>query len=305
MFLEYFGLREQPFGVTPDPKYIFWSPAHREALASLYYGIESDRGFTVLISGPGTGKTTLLFHLLEYMRSYARVVFLFQAQCSPDEFLRQLLIELGYDVQNEDTAALNMRLNDILTQEARSKRRFVVFVDEAQNLQESVLELIRLISNFGMRQNKLFQIVLSGQPELTRKLARPELAQLRQRVSIVARLKRLTAAETADYIRHRLKVAGYQGEGLFTAKATALIARHSAGNPRCINNLCFNALSVAFARHRKQIEPDVVREAVRHVQLTDSPLERGFQRARMRTGCRIAAAVAFIALLCVLTYSWS
>src|SRR6266478_5579064 len=166
MFLDYYRLREQPFGVTPDPRFLYLSPAHREALASLYYGIEAGRGFLALIAKPGMGKTTLLFQLLEKFQGNARTAFLFQTQCSSREFMRFLLAELGFESQEQDFVRMHEEFNKLLLQEARAGKRFIIVVDEAQNLDPSVLETVRLLSDFETPQAKLLQIILSGQPEL-------------------------------------------------------------------------------------------------------------------------------------------
>src|ERR1700728_1505205 len=207
MYEKYFGMREQPFGVTPDPRFLYLSAAHREALASLYYGIEANRGFLGLIAKPGMGKTTILFHLLEKFRSTARTAFLFQTQCSSREFMRFLLAELGYETGDHDFVRMHEEFNQHLLREARAGNRFIVVVDEAQNLDPSVLETIRLLSDFETPQVKLLQIVLSGQPELADKLASRHLAQLRQRISLVSSLKPLSEEETRNYVQHRLRVA--------------------------------------------------------------------------------------------------
>src|SRR6266852_3208750 len=211
MFLDFFGLREQPFGVTPDPRYLYLSPGHREALASLYYGIESNRGFLSLVAKPGMGKTTLLFHLLAKFEHSAKTAFLFQTQCTTREFMRFLLAELGYDTGDHDFVKMHEEFNKHLLREARAGNRFIVVVDEAQNLEPSVLETIRLLSDFETPEAKLLQIVLAGQPELADKLASRNMAQLRQRVSLVSGLKPFAVSDTGSYIQHRLRVAGYRG----------------------------------------------------------------------------------------------
>src|ERR1700758_3894957 len=207
MFLDFFGLREQPFGVTPDPRFLHLSAGHREALASLYYGIESGRGFLALIAKPGMGKTTLLFHLLEKFRASARTAFLFQTQCNSREFMRFLLAELGYGSDDQDFVRMHEEFNKRLLQEARAGNRFIVVIDEAQNLDPAVLETVRLLSDFETPRAKLMQIVLAGQPELANKLSRPSLAQLRQRISLIGRLGQLPPQETRSYIEYRLKTA--------------------------------------------------------------------------------------------------
>jgi len=269
MFLNYYGLKEEPFGVTPDPRFLYLSPEHREALASIYYGIEAGRGFLALIAVPGMGKTTLLFHLLERFRSSARTAFLFQTQCTSRDFMRSLLNELGCETgAGQDPVAMHEEFNRLLLHEARAGRRCIVIVDEAQNLEPSVLETIRLLSDFETPRAKLIQIVLAGQPELANKLARPSLAQLRQRISLIGRLGTLSPLETRKYIAYRLKVAGSSGQPIFTDQASEMIAALSLGIPRNINNLCFNALSLGFAVRQKTISADILREVAADFDLT-------------------------------------
>ena len=260
MYLSFFGLREQPFGVTPDPRFLYLSAAHREALASLYYGIEAGRGFLGLIAKPGMGKTTLLFHLLEKFRNSARTAFIFQTQCNSREFMRFLLAELGYDNDGQDFVRMHEEFNRRLLEEAQAGNRLIVVVDEAQNLEPAVLETVRLLSDFETPQAKLMHIILSGQPELADKLARPSLHQLRQRVSIMHGLEPLPAWEVKSYIEHRLRIAGYEGEPLFTPEAYESIATFTHGIPRNVNNFCFNALSLACALREKVVNLDIVKE---------------------------------------------
>jgi general secretion pathway protein A len=267
MFLEYYGLREQPFGFTPDPRFLYFGATHREALASLSYAIESGCGFLALIAPPGMGKTTLIFHLLHYLRSSAQTVFLFQTQCGSRELLRQLLNDLGIDSGEQDMAAMHESLNSVLISNARKGRRVVLVIDEAQNLKDSVLETVRLLSDFETPQAKLLQIVLSGQPQLADKLAQPNLTQLRQRISVFSRLQPFTRVETMVYLEYRLCRAGYSGPPLFSFDAVELIATNSKGIPRNINNLCFNALTLGFAKRQKQIDAATVSEVLADLEL--------------------------------------
>ncbi|HEX4642287.1 MAG TPA: AAA family ATPase, partial [Candidatus Acidoferrales bacterium] len=267
MFLEYYGLREQPFGVTPDPRFLYFGATHREALASLFYGIESGCGFLALIAPPGMGKTTLLFHLLEKLRGTAQTVFLFQTQCGSREIFRHLLNDLGIDSADQDLATMHESLNNVLLSNARKGRRVVLVIDESQNLRESVLETVRLLSDFETPQAKLLQIVLSGQPQLADKLAHPSLTQLRQRISVISRLQPFTRVETMVYIEYRLCRAGYSGPPLFSYAAADLIATGSKGIPRIINNLCFNALTLGFAKRQRQIDAATVREVLADLDL--------------------------------------
>ena len=263
MVLDYYKLEEQPFGVTPDSRYLFLSPSHREALASLIYGIESGCGFVSLIATPGSGKTTLLFEALNILRDKARIVFLFQTISTPLDLLRSLLSGLGVRELQGSLVEMQIRLKDILTEQYRLGKRVVLVVDEAQNLDDSVLELVRMLSNFETARDKLIQIILAGQPQLADNIGSPEFLQLRQRISIFARLKPLTVEETCLYIAHRLRVAGYNSDmPLFTRDALALIAQSSEGIPRNINNLCFNALSLGCALQQKPIDRDVVRQVI-------------------------------------------
>src|SRR5579859_4484506 len=268
MFLSYYGLREQPFGVTPDPRFLYLSPAHREALASMVYGIEAGRGFISLIAPPGMGKSTLLFHLLEKFRSSARTAFLFQTQCNSREFMRFLLGELGYECDDHDFVRMHEEFNRRLLQEARAGNRFIVVIDEAQNLEPSVLETVRLLSDFETPRAKLMQIILAGQPELADKLVRPGMIQLRQRVSLMAGLKPLSFEETNAYIHHRLHVAGYSGGPILTPDALMRISEFTAGIPRNINNLCFNCLSLACALQRRVIDSEIVDEVIADLDIT-------------------------------------
>jgi TonB family protein len=273
MFLDFYKLREQPFGETPDPRYLYLSPTHREAIASLAYGIKTGRGFLALVSEPGMGKTTVLFHLLECLRESASTAFLFQTQCNSRDLLCYLLADLGIDTHGRELAWIHEQLNKLLIREASIGRRVVVFIDEAHNLSESTFESIRLLSDFENPSSKLIQIVLAGQPQLADKLARPELAQLRQRVSILSRISPFTSSETDAYIDHRLGIAGSKGRKLFTCEARAMIAAWSQGVPRNINTLCFNALSLGYAMGKNVVDLPIVREATKDLEL--SPLATG------------------------------
>jgi general secretion pathway protein A len=280
MVLDYYALREQPFGVTPDSEYLFLSDTHREALASLLYGIDSGCGFVALIAKPGLGKTTLLFHALNQLREKATTVFLFQTVCTPMDLLRVLLTGLGVQETRGSLIEMQLRLKELLAEQSNSGKRVVVVIDEAQNLDDSVLELVRMLSNFETAREKLIQIILSGQPQLAEKIASPELVQLRQRVSIFACLKPFSAEDTKLYIDHRMRTAGYGFEApLFTREALAMITQYSEGIPRNINNLCFNSLSLASALERKPIDCDIVREVVADLDL-DRWLKKSSPAAR-------------------------
>lgn len=259
--LDFYELREHPFGVTPNPHYLYFSPVHSEALASLLYGIETGRGFLSLVAEPGTGKTTLLFQLLQRWRGYVHSAFLFQTQCNSRELIRYLLNDLGLKSDGEDIVRMHSELNEFLFRQKLAGKQVVVFIDEAQNLSDTVLETVRLLSDFEATDKKLLQIVLAGQPELANRLSHPGLAQLRQRIAVQARLEALVPSEVVRYVHHRLQVAGRPEPGLFTPGALELIAERSRGIPRLINNLCFGALSLGFALQSEEITSDAVRRA--------------------------------------------
>lgn len=267
MFLEYWRLREHPFGVTPDPKYLYFGAGHREALASVFCGIEMGRGFLSLMAKPGMGKTTLIFQLLRRWKGFVHSAFLFQTQCTSRELIRYLLDDLGLNSDGGDIVRMHAELNDFLVRETKAGMRVVVFIDEAQNLPDEVLETVRLLSNFEASDKKLLQIVLSGQPELAQRLARPGLTQLNQRIAVSARLDPLPANEVVQYVKHRLRVAGCENPELFTPGAIGIVAELSQGVPRVINSICFNALSLGCAMRRSQINSEIVREAANDLHL--------------------------------------
>jgi type II secretory pathway predicted ATPase ExeA len=269
-FLDYYGLDEQPFGVTPDPRFLYLGSKHREALCALDYGTNSSRGFLTLIAKPGMGKTSLLYQYLGGLRDKARTAFVFQTDGDARDFMRYLLADIGLDGNGKDLLEMRSMLNDMLLTEMRTGRRFVLVIDEAQDLDEKVLESIRLLSNFETPWMKLMQIVLAGQPELGDRLAQPSMAQLRQRISFAIRLEPLTREEVDGYIAHRLSVAGYRGSPVFSIGARALLAEHSEGIPRNINNICFCAMSFAWAMNQKQVDREMMHDVLVDLDLASS-----------------------------------
>src|SRR6266404_5626237 len=267
MLLKFFGLDDQPFGVTPDPRFLYFTAGHREALAALYYAIEERRGFSALVAKPGMGKTTLLFRLLESLQDSTRTAFLFQTGQDSREFLDSLVRDLGITAATNDLPSLHEALNEMLVEEMEANRRVVVVIDEAQNLSEEMLEAVRLLSNFETAAAKMIHIVLAGQPALADKLTGPALTQLRQRVGSVAQLQPLTLKETKEYVGHRLRAAGFKGPQLFTSNALESIAKISEGIPRNINSICFQSLSLGFVYEKRLIDSEVVREVARDLEL--------------------------------------
>lgn len=275
-FLRHFGFCESPFGVTPNPAFLFSSRLHFTALQSLIQSIESNLGFAVLLGEPGMGKTTLLLQLLTQYRDSARTAFIFQTQCKRYELLRYLASEFELPVIKRDEVSLHRRLKDMLVDEARAGRKVLIFIDEAQNLQHTSLEAIRLLSDFETARAKLLHIVLSGSARLGEMLLTPELSQLAQRISTVCRLEPLTPEEVSRYVTFRLRVAGCKvPESLFSPESLVLVAEQSEGVPRVINSLCYRALSVAYSMGERHVSAMLVRQAIRDLDLSrSSPVVR-------------------------------
>jgi general secretion pathway protein A len=268
MYTSFFGLGEKPFAITPDPRYLFMSERHAEALAHLLYGINEAGGFIQLTGEVGTGKTTVVRSLLERMPGHADVAVILNPQLTPVEFVLTICEELGIFMRDEDVSSIK-DLVDILNKrllEAHSKgRRVVVIVDEAQNLTPETLEQVRLLTNLETASQKLLQIILIGQPELREVLARVELRQLAQRITGRYHLDPLSRAETASYVNHRLRVAGSATGEVFSATALREVHRLSNGIPRIINVICDRALLGAFTQEQHRIGPAMVREAAGEV----------------------------------------
>lgn len=267
MYTSFFGLSEKPFAITPDPRYLFMSARHAEALAHLLYGITEAGGFIQLTGEVGTGKTTVVRSLLERMPGHADVAVILNPQLSPLQFVLTICEELGIFLREDDTTSLK-DLIDVLNRrllDAHAKgRRVVVIVDEAQNLTTETLEQVRLLTNLETASQKLLQIILIGQPELRVVLDRMELRQLAQRITGRYHLAPLSKSETASYVNHRLKVAGANGE-IFTDAALREVHRLSSGIPRIINVICDRALLGAFTQESHRVGPAMVRAAAGEV----------------------------------------
>src|SRR5258705_1356322 len=201
--MQHFGLNEQPFGVTPDPRFLYLGPKHKQAVAALNYGTELNRGFLTLIAQPGMGKTSLLFNYLEGLRGQGRTAFVFQSDCDPRGLMSYILADLGLDGTGKGLPEMHAILNQVLLEEMRQGHRFVLVIDEAQNLTERVLESVRLLSNFETPWMKLMQIVLAGQPPLTERVGKPSMAQAPQRNSFAINIPPLTRQEITAYVDKR------------------------------------------------------------------------------------------------------
>ena len=261
--LEFYGLREHPFGVSPDPRFLYPSLQHREAMASLIFGIESQVGFAALIAEPGSGKTTLLFDLLARYRDRAHTAFVFNTQCNSLELLRQVVLELEVPGTEQETDPVRLHhLFIAFVASHMNAKPVVIIIDEAQNLENSALETLRLLSNFEAADRKLLHIILAGQPQLADKLRHPSLTQLLQRITMVSQLQRFNRDQIAECIAFRLRVAGHKGGELFSEQAMALLTSASGGVPREINRICMNAMQLGFALKEKTIGVAVIEEVL-------------------------------------------
>src|SRR6267378_2888877 len=255
MYLRFFGLNEKPFAITPDPRYLYLSERHAEALAHLLYGINESGGFIQLTGEVGTGKTTVVRTLLSRVPHHADVAVILNPRMTPVEFLLTICEELGLGIADADRDSVKQMvdaLNRRLLSAHAEGRRIIVIVDEAQNLSAEVLEQVRLLTNLETPTQKLLQIILIGQPELRELLDRTELRQLAQRITGRYHLEPLSREETRGYIRHRLRIAGAAGE-IFTASALTEVHRLAAGIPRVINVTCDRALLGAYTQETRKI----------------------------------------------------
>ncbi|BET66838.1 hypothetical protein ASA1KI_17560 [Opitutales bacterium ASA1] len=271
MYLEFYGLSEMPFNITPDPKFLFLSPTHQEAIQHLRYGVEAKKGFIVLIGEVGCGKTTICRQFLNHLQDadYDTALIL-NPRVTETQLLKLILTELGEQTKGRSNQDLVDHMNRVLIERIHQGRNIVLIVDECQNLSFEVLEQLRLLSNLETDTQKLLQIVLIGQPEFREKLAEPRLRQLRQRILVSCELRPLTTEQVAHYIRHRLSLAGGMGRPWFTPLAVRTIARASRGIPRLVNNLCDKALLAAFVRESDEVCYWDARRAVREYRLLDA-----------------------------------
>jgi type II secretory pathway predicted ATPase ExeA len=268
MYLNHYGLKEPPFGLTPDPKFIFKTESYLEALSTIKYGVEESKGIIILVGEVGTGKTTTLRSAIQHFGRHVQSAYIFNPSLTVAEFFEQICSGFGLGLSR--TASKPERLDALgrlLTQRHAQGLRTALIIDEAHGLPEEVLEEVRLLVNFETSSEKLLQVILCGQPELSAQLNRPDLRQLKQRVSLRCSLKPLTPFEVNEYIRFRLKVAGAPRVNLFEPEAVALISRISQGVPRVINNICDNALLYGFSSDCPLVGTDLVQEVIQTLDL--------------------------------------
>jgi general secretion pathway protein A len=269
MYLEFYGLKEMPFGLTPDPKYIFKTESHLEVLATVRYAVEHNKGLVVVTGEVGTGKTTTLRAAIQQFTDEVQCVYIFNPFLTASEFFEQLADE--FDLGLKRTASkpeLLSALGHSLALRHSKELRTVLIVDEAHGLPTALLEEIRLLMNFETNSEKLLQVILSGQPELQDVLNRPALRQLKQRISLRCEVKALSLFEINKYIRFRLKQAGARNVNLFDNGAIGLIGNVSQGIPRVVNNVCDNALLYGYAAGVEVINRDIIEEVIDTLDLT-------------------------------------
>jgi general secretion pathway protein A len=263
MYCEFFGFNEKPFTITPNPQFIYLSEHHREAFAHLLYGIDSHAGFIAMTGEVGTGKTTVLRTLLTQLDpdTYCSAL-IFNPCLSGEQLLASICREFGVTTDERNSFGYLDALNLFLLQQHAAGRTVVLVVDEAQNLTPDVLEQLRMISNLETERDKLVQIILAGQPELNDVLNRHDLRQLSQRITVRCSLTPMSRRDTAEYIRHRLKVSGYRAPGLFSAGAVRRIYRFSRGVPRVVNIVCEQALVMAWTQEASSVSPAIASRVI-------------------------------------------
>jgi general secretion pathway protein A len=266
MIPAFFGLQEQPFNPTPDPRFLYLTAGHRDALAQLVYGVQERKGFILLTGEVGTGKTTLVQALLRRLDGTIAVAYVPNSLLPFEDILEYALEQLGIAKPGDSHVQRLVALQHFLMERSRAGQNTALILDEAQNLQPETLEQIRLLSNFETTSEKVLQILLVGQPELRERLDLPSLRQLKQRIALRASLSLLTAEDTAHYIRTRLRVSGARDPDLFSARAVAAIARHAGGVPRLVNTLCDHCLLIAYADQVRRISDKIAEQAIAYLE---------------------------------------
>jgi general secretion pathway protein A len=270
MYKEFFGLRANPFNVNPDPRYLYLTRHTEEALACLTYGIQSRKGFVLLTGEVGTGKTTLINKLLEWLRlQQVATAFIFNSRLDVPQFLDFMMADFAIPCDSKSKSQVLQRLYNWLLDRYRAGETAVLIVDEAQNLSDEVLEEIRMLTNLETFTEKLLQIVLVGQPELEQRLKQPQLRQLRQRLTLRAKTHPFNLEETKLYINQRLRIAGSNGDQVFESEAVAALFRYSTGVPRVINLLCEHCLVSAFVDQKKMVSSEIVDAVAKDFDLSD------------------------------------
>lgn len=266
MYLEYYNLKEYPFNITPDPRFLYFAKHHKEAYDHLIYGIKQRKGFIELTGEVGSGKTTLCRAVLAALDDEVETALILNPCLTETQLLRAMLNDFGLDVTGRDRLSYIEKLNEFLLQQNRIGSNVALVIDEAQDLSPQVMEQVRLLSNLETDQHKLIQIVMCGQPELKKRLARPDLRQLRQRITVRYHIPPLTQEDTMMYIRHRLWIAGSDGSIVFDAGGIREVYKYAKGSPRLINAVCDNALLAGYVGRTRKIDSRCVKRAIRQLE---------------------------------------
>jgi type II secretory pathway predicted ATPase ExeA len=295
MYRTFFGLKENPFNVSPDPRYLFLTKEVEETLSSLMYGIQTRKGILTLTGEVGTGKTTLVNRVLDWLRQgTTKTAFLFNSRMNSSQLFDFILAEFEIPCESRSKSQQLMKLNQWLLERFTSGETAVVIIDEAQNLTFPVLEEIRLLTNLETSTEKLLQIVLSGQPELEEKLNLPQLRQLRQRIMLRCKTGALTKEQTRDYVLERLKIGGAAAsdQPIFSPAAMETIHLYSMGIPRVVNLLCEHALINAYVEEQRPIQPKIIEDVAREFKLDE--VEPIASPENLRTSAELYNSEAFI-----------
>lgn len=263
MYTKYFGFKQRPFEISPDPKFLYMGENHREALAHLIYAVQAGKSFTVITGEVGTGKTTLVQTLLKKVDGAVRMAHIFNPKLNPVDFLHYVCNDLGLKTEpNKSKGQILALFHDYLLECYARKEKVILLIDEAQALDPVLLEEVRLLTNLETPRSKLLQVILLGQPELDRTLADPNFRQLKQRISVRYRITPLNKKDTEAYVRYRLRAAGGHDTGLFDESALKAVYKYSKGIPRLINVVCDNALLTGYAMERKKIGKNIILEVI-------------------------------------------
>lgn len=266
MYRDFFGLKEKPFNVTSDPNFLFFSRVHKEAFSHILYGIKERKGFLEITGEVGAGKTTLCRAILNQFDSNTKSAFIFNSNLPDLQLLRAILEDFGLVVTRKDKTSMLRQLNTFLLEELTKGNNVILVIDEAQNLKSSTMEEIRMLSNLETDTEKLFQIILVGQPELKEKIDSPHLKQLRQRIAVRFHVTALEKDEVEKYICHRLAVAGSPGDVRFSEEAIDFIFKFTGGIPRIINMLCDKSLLAGYVLETKNIDLAIVRQSAQELE---------------------------------------
>jgi general secretion pathway protein A len=302
-YAQFYGFSENPFNISPDPKFFFSAESHSEALAGLLYGINERKGFVLLLGEEGIGKTTLIHHLMATLDRNVKTIFFPQSQIAFEQMLKEILLNLELSPKIEVKGSMLHDLYNYLIRSLEQGENVVIIIDDAHNISLEAIEELRLLSNLETSRSKLLQIVIVGQPELKAKLRSKVIRQINQRIVVSSQISPLTEEESLRYIDHRLKIVGSGSSEIFTDEALSLICRYAKGIPRVINIFCSNALSVGYGLSEKRISPSTVKKIRREKDiLTEDPSPKPSSRIKKNLPRKIAYAFLALAIFAMVMF---